>query len=259
MKSARGFTLVELLIVITIIAVLSVIGITVFSGIQKNARDSKRRADIDAISKAFEVKYNNNGTGLYGDLTPANNNNLFASGSFPKDPQGQDYTIILNGSSTNAQGFRICAALQDNSACAIPSKTCFCQVSSQGPPPDTTTPTINAENKNNPNGNFDSISCTSFAGWACDNDLSGATIQVNFYDGPTQNIPLGSSTASNYRGDLVSANVCGGTGNHGFTFNLSKLSSGTHNIYVYANNIDSNGITISTFPLSSSPKTISCP
>ena len=56
-ESALGFTLVELLVVISIIAVLSVIGVTVFSGVQKSARDAKRRGDIDAISKALEVHY----------------------------------------------------------------------------------------------------------------------------------------------------------------------------------------------------------
>ena len=37
-----GFTLVELLVVVAIIAVLSVIGITIFTGVQKNARDARR-------------------------------------------------------------------------------------------------------------------------------------------------------------------------------------------------------------------------
>ena len=51
----KGFTLVELLVVITIIAVLSMIGMTIFSGVQKNARDAKRRADLDAIHTALEL------------------------------------------------------------------------------------------------------------------------------------------------------------------------------------------------------------
>ena len=40
----KGFTLIELMIVVAIIAILSVIGVTIFAGIQKNARDAKRRA-----------------------------------------------------------------------------------------------------------------------------------------------------------------------------------------------------------------------
>lgn len=51
----HGFTLVELLVVISIIAILAVVGITVFSGVQKSARDAKRKADINAIANALEV------------------------------------------------------------------------------------------------------------------------------------------------------------------------------------------------------------
>ncbi len=62
MKSARGFTLIELLVVIAIIAILSVIGFTVFTNVQKSARDAKRKADFDAIYKALEIYYYQNGS-----------------------------------------------------------------------------------------------------------------------------------------------------------------------------------------------------
>lgn len=51
----KGFTLVELLVVISIIAILSVIGITVFSGVQKSARDTKRREDLAALANAVRI------------------------------------------------------------------------------------------------------------------------------------------------------------------------------------------------------------
>ncbi|MFH1536343.1 MAG: type II secretion system protein, partial [Patescibacteria group bacterium] len=80
------FTLVELLVVISIIAILSVIGITVFTGVQKNARDAKRRGDIDAISQAMEVHYGASESLAQGPY-PYLRDSWFASGSIPKDPQ----------------------------------------------------------------------------------------------------------------------------------------------------------------------------
>jgi len=62
MAAQKGFTLVELLVVISIIAILSVIGITVFSGVQKSTRDARRKADLHAISLALEQYKVKNGT-----------------------------------------------------------------------------------------------------------------------------------------------------------------------------------------------------
>lgn len=79
---SSGFTLVELMIVVAIIAVLSVIGVTVFSGIQKDSRDARRRADIDAIASAMEANYGKTVAGQYSAITAG----FFANGVVPVDP-----------------------------------------------------------------------------------------------------------------------------------------------------------------------------
>lgn len=56
--SKKGFTIIELLVVISIIAVLSMIGFASFREVQENGRDAKRRADLGTIQSALE-QYNN--------------------------------------------------------------------------------------------------------------------------------------------------------------------------------------------------------
>lgn len=56
-----GFTIVELLIVIVVIAILAAISIVAYNGIQQRAKDSQRKSDITAITKALELYYIDNG------------------------------------------------------------------------------------------------------------------------------------------------------------------------------------------------------
>lgn len=58
---SRGFTIVELLIVIVVIAVLAAISMVAYSGMQQRARDSQRLQDVATITKALELYYIDNG------------------------------------------------------------------------------------------------------------------------------------------------------------------------------------------------------
>lgn len=50
-----GFTIVELLIIIVVVAVLAAISIVVYNGIQGRARDAQRIQDMKTIQKALEL------------------------------------------------------------------------------------------------------------------------------------------------------------------------------------------------------------
>lgn len=50
----KGFTLVELLISITIISILTVLGFSAYAYFQKSARDAKRQSDVKFIQSALE-------------------------------------------------------------------------------------------------------------------------------------------------------------------------------------------------------------
>jgi prepilin-type N-terminal cleavage/methylation domain-containing protein len=52
-KSSSGFTIVELLIVIVVIAILATISIVAYNGVQARARDSKRVSDAAQIKKSL--------------------------------------------------------------------------------------------------------------------------------------------------------------------------------------------------------------
>ena len=53
----RGFTIVELLIVIVVIAILAAISIVAYNGIQNNARASERQQDANNIVKVAETYF----------------------------------------------------------------------------------------------------------------------------------------------------------------------------------------------------------
>lgn len=56
-----GFTIVELLIVIVVIAILAAISIVAYNGIQQRARDAERSQELIAIQKALELYHIDNG------------------------------------------------------------------------------------------------------------------------------------------------------------------------------------------------------
>lgn len=108
----HGFTLVELLIVISIIAILSTIGFAVYSGVQAKSRDARRRGDIDAIAKVLEVSYNNTTCGAtvstpYCPVTAGQ----FTAGVIPSNPSpgGAAYSGIPTSA---VSSFNVCATLE---------------------------------------------------------------------------------------------------------------------------------------------------
>ncbi|OGE37819.1 hypothetical protein A3F00_03170 [Candidatus Daviesbacteria bacterium RIFCSPHIGHO2_12_FULL_37_11] len=122
--SSKGFTLIELITVITIIAVLSGIGLTSFRGVQSKARDSTRKNDLRQLSVALELYKQNNNGGYYSTGTSecslANSDTFYSAispfmsgGSVPSDPLTQNGKYCYFSEGTNGQSFRLFAKLEN--------------------------------------------------------------------------------------------------------------------------------------------------
>lgn len=89
----KGFTLIELMVAIAIVAILAVVGLVVYGDVQKKARDARRTQDIRAIAEAMET---NKPVGGVNYTKP--DDSWFAGGVIPTDPKTgtQEYCIWLN-------------------------------------------------------------------------------------------------------------------------------------------------------------------
>ncbi|HEY1085163.1 MAG TPA: prepilin-type N-terminal cleavage/methylation domain-containing protein [Candidatus Saccharimonadales bacterium] len=133
MKSRAGFTVVELLVVIVVIAILAAVSIVAYSGIQQRARDSERKSDFSLVQKALELYKSNEGGypacsgGTYqagaaaqtcglpdADITAALVPKYISS--FPADPinSGLNTYLYANGYKLGANGCAVDGYLTNN-------------------------------------------------------------------------------------------------------------------------------------------------
>ena len=54
-KNKKGFTLIELIIVMAIVGILAVVAVVAISSKAGDARDARRRSDLSAIQTAFAL------------------------------------------------------------------------------------------------------------------------------------------------------------------------------------------------------------
>lgn len=113
-RHIQGFTLIEILVAATIIAVLTAIGLVSFSIANRNARDAKRKADLEQVRAALEIFRSDNTsypvgtvTGNLSQVAGLSTYMTSATVSDPKDPDSQYSYESVDGSI-----YEICATLE---------------------------------------------------------------------------------------------------------------------------------------------------
>jgi len=131
LKQQKGFTIVELLIVIVVIGILATLVIVTFTGIQQKARNTKRQTDINAIQSHLEAykaqngyypsRANINDTSTTPRWIATNMKGLDPSAL--QDPKGSSQTLV-GGTTGSATQYAYEPANDAGTSCESDATTC---------------------------------------------------------------------------------------------------------------------------------------
>lgn len=135
-KRWAGFTLIEVLVAATIVALLVAIGVVSFTSVNKRSRDAKRRGDIEQLRSALEMYradngyYPNTGSGSYANVSDLSDK-LVTLGYMPAMPTDPTTGAVYRYKATNPSaapvqyyGYCLSALLEQN-----PSQACAADIS----------------------------------------------------------------------------------------------------------------------------------
>jgi prepilin-type N-terminal cleavage/methylation domain-containing protein len=133
-KQNKGFTIVELLIVIVVIGILAGLVITTYNGIQQKARNTERTTDLKTFQSQLEAYYANNGSYPGNDSLGGTSasNVTFIKASMKgmdsetlRDPKGTANDYSLNtGTTTGGNKYTYAPTQDDGTACTTAAGNC---------------------------------------------------------------------------------------------------------------------------------------
>ncbi|KKS96694.1 MAG: hypothetical protein UV73_C0009G0045 [Candidatus Gottesmanbacteria bacterium GW2011_GWA2_43_14] len=109
----KGFTIIEILVSVALIALLSTMGVTGFQAVSRGGRDALRKTDLEQIRSALEIfksdygSYPDSSEECLPDIPPEYINN------YPVDPKS-DYRYCYN--KTSPLTYELCAHLENGNA-----------------------------------------------------------------------------------------------------------------------------------------------
>lgn len=120
LKPDSGFTLVEILVAATIIALLSTIGITGFQAVTRSGRDALRKADLEQVRSALEIYKSENNS--YPVPTGSNPSGLVPDylNKLPTDPKSPTYRYYYTR--TGNLSYELCTHLENGSTSSDSTK-----------------------------------------------------------------------------------------------------------------------------------------
>lgn len=113
-----GFTFIELLVVITIIAVLSGAAVVSFTNTSRRSRDTRRRLDIENIRSALELCRTESGSypsSIYDDVSCDGETYLVSTPKDPKYNSEYDYEFDL----ASPTSYTITCVLESEESCSF--------------------------------------------------------------------------------------------------------------------------------------------
>lgn len=120
-----GFTLVEILVVMAIMAILLTIGVANYLQALKKARDGRRKADLESVRSALEMARSDCGTYPLGVLISGDAVRCVATATtyitIPDDPLSSSYRYIYNGT---ANVYTLCAYLETGALTSTCTSAC---------------------------------------------------------------------------------------------------------------------------------------
>ncbi len=107
MKQRKGFTLIEILVVTTIIAVLALGAFVSFASAGRSARDSRRKTDLETVRQAMVLHKAETGcypSGDYGTAVATLVSGGYLSNPAPSDPKPSTNSYVYTPAGTCTGG-----------------------------------------------------------------------------------------------------------------------------------------------------------